>query len=90
MQPSAVGQFLGLKDREPDAKTVWLYRAGLAQAGMVETLFKQGDGYLARQDYIGGANAAIALGMLQLHQICVRAKFVCLFTGLSRRFHKIG
>ena len=43
---------LGLQDRVPDAKTVWLYREGLAQAGMVEALFKQFDGYLARQGYI--------------------------------------
>ncbi len=42
----------GLGDRVPDAKTVWLYREALAQAGMVETLFKQFDGYLARQGYI--------------------------------------
>ena len=27
---------LGLEDRVPDAKTVWLYREALAQAGMVE------------------------------------------------------
>ncbi|WP_099828267.1 IS5 family transposase [Oceaniglobus indicus] len=43
---------LGLEDRVPDAKTVWLYREALAQAGMVETLFKKFDGYLARQGYI--------------------------------------
>lgn len=43
---------LGLEDRVPDAKTVWLYREGLAQAGMVEVLFGQFDGYLARQGYI--------------------------------------
>ena len=30
---------LGLEDRVPDAKTVWLYREGLAQAGLVEELF---------------------------------------------------
>jgi IS5 family transposase len=42
----------GLGDRVPDARTVWLYREALAQAGMVETLFKQFDGYLARQGYI--------------------------------------
>ena len=47
-------RFLGLdlEDRVPDAKTVWLYREGLAQAGMVEALFQQFDGYLARQGYI--------------------------------------
>ena len=43
---------LGLEDRVPDAKTVWLYREALTQAGMVEALFKQFDGYLARQGYI--------------------------------------
>ena len=43
---------LGLEDRVPDAKTVWLYREGLAQEGLVEALFKQFDGYLARQGYI--------------------------------------
>lgn len=43
---------LGLQDRVPDAKTVWLYREALAQAGLVEALFMQFDGYLARQGYI--------------------------------------
>ncbi len=43
---------LGLEGRVPDAKTVWLYREGLAQAGMVEALFRQFDGYLERQGYI--------------------------------------
>ena len=36
----------------PDARTVWLYREGLAQAGVVEALFQQFDGYLARRGYI--------------------------------------
>ena len=40
---------LGLEDRVPDAKIVWLYREGLAQAALVEELFRQIDGYLARQ-----------------------------------------
>jgi len=43
---------LGLEDRVPDAKTVWLYREGLAQAGLVEELFGQFDLHLARQGYI--------------------------------------
>lgn len=43
---------LGLGDRVPDAKTVWLYREALAKAGMVEALFAQFDGHLARQGYI--------------------------------------
>jgi len=43
---------LGLEDRVPDAKTVWLYREALAQAGMVEELFRQFVADLARQGYI--------------------------------------
>jgi transposase, IS5 family len=43
---------LGLADRVPDAKTVWLYREALAQADKVEALFKLFDGHLARQGYI--------------------------------------
>jgi len=36
-----IGRFLGLGlgDRVPDAKTVWLYRDALAQAAKVEELF---------------------------------------------------
>jgi len=43
---------LGLGDRVPDAKTVWLYRDALAQAVKVEELFGLFDGYLARRGYI--------------------------------------
>ena len=43
---------LGLGDRVPDAKTVWLYRDALASAGQVEELFGLFDGHLARQGYI--------------------------------------
>ena len=40
---------LGPADRVPDARTIWIDRAGLAQAGMVEALFGQSDGCLARK-----------------------------------------
>ena len=40
---------LGLEDKVPDAKTVWLYREQLAQAGVIETLFEDFDGYLEQQ-----------------------------------------
>ena len=43
---------LGLEDRVPDAKTVWLYREALAQAGKVEEVFALFDGHLARRGYI--------------------------------------
>jgi hypothetical protein len=42
----------GPEDRVPDARTVWLYRVGLAQAGLVEALVKEFDGCLARQGCI--------------------------------------
>ena len=47
-------RFLGLclEDKVPDAKTVWLYREQLAQAGMIETLFEDFDGYLEKQGYL--------------------------------------
>ncbi|ULB12211.1 IS5 family transposase (plasmid) [Cereibacter azotoformans] len=43
---------LGLEDRVPDAKTVWLYREGLVKAGKVEEVFALFDGYLVRQGYM--------------------------------------
>ena len=44
-------RFLGLDlhQRIPDAKTIWLFRETLAQAGVVERLFQQFDCYLAQQ-----------------------------------------
>lgn len=41
-------RFLGLEfhDSVPDAKTVWHFRERLTEAGLVEKLFKQFDGYL--------------------------------------------
>jgi hypothetical protein len=64
---------LGLWDRVPDAKTVWLYRDALAQAGKVEELFglfdhcPTGDaciadrGHLARQGYIARGGQILGL-----------------------------
>ena len=50
---TTIGRFLGLGlgDRVPDARSAWLYREAQAQAqaGMMEALFKQFDGHLARQ-----------------------------------------
>lgn len=43
---------LGLEDTVPDAKTVWLYREQLAQAGVIERLFDEFDGHLKRQGYL--------------------------------------
>jgi len=40
---------LDLHQRIPDAKTIWVFRETLAQAGVVERLFQQFDQYLAQQ-----------------------------------------
>ena len=46
-------RFLGLalEDKVPDAKTVWLYREQLSQAGVINALFDDFDVYLKTQGY---------------------------------------
>ena len=43
---------LGLEDKVPDAKTVWMYREQLAHAGVIEALFEDFDGHLEKQGYL--------------------------------------
>ncbi len=43
---------LGLEDAVPDAKTLWLYREALANAGAVEDLFDQFDRFLKDKGYL--------------------------------------
>ena len=49
----SVVRFLGLalEDKVPDAKTVWLYREQLSQAGLMDALFEDFDAYLKDQGY---------------------------------------
>ncbi|GLR45675.1 hypothetical protein GCM10007880_61930 [Mesorhizobium amorphae] len=61
---------LGLGDRVPDAKTIWLFREHLTQAGAVDNLFARFDKHLGKAGYLamggqivdahhrGGAQAA--------------------------------
>ena len=64
-------RFLGLtlEDKVPDAKTVWLYREQLSQAGLIEALFEDFDGYLQSQGFraMGGQiiNASIVAVPIQ-------------------------
>jgi IS5 family transposase len=46
-------RFLGLtlSDKVPDAKTIWLFREQLAEAGAVEKLFARFDKHLERSGY---------------------------------------
>lgn len=43
---------LGLSDKVPDARTIWLFREKLSQAGMIGSLFVQFDGLLRASGYI--------------------------------------
>ena len=43
---------LGLSDRVPDARTIWLFREKLTKAGAIELLFKRFDATLRRSGYI--------------------------------------
>ena len=43
---------LGINDRVPDAKTIWLYRDNLTQGGMIEKLFDQLDRQLDKDGII--------------------------------------
>jgi IS5 family transposase len=43
---------LGLEDKVPDAKTVWMYREQLSQAGAIEALFNDFDRFLRDRGYL--------------------------------------
>ena len=43
---------LGLDDKVPDAKTIWLFREHLTQARAVENLFARFDKHLAKSGYL--------------------------------------
>ena len=43
---------LGLSDRVPDAKTIWLFREPLTKAEAVMTLFERFEGMLPEAGYI--------------------------------------
>ena len=43
---------LGLGDKVPDAKTIWLFREHLTQAGAIENLFARFDKHLAKAGYL--------------------------------------
>ena len=63
---------LGLEDKVPDAKTVWLYREQLAQAGVIETLFEDFDGYLEQQGYLAMGGQIIRLIMIRFLQLIIK------------------
>lgn len=44
---------LGLSDKVPDAKTIWLFRESLVRAGAIEPLFACFDEHLSQSGYLG-------------------------------------
>jgi IS5 family transposase len=60
-------RFLGLalEDRVPDAKTVWLYREQLTQAGAVERLFERFDAALRAAGYLAMAGQIVDASVIE-------------------------
>jgi len=52
---------LGLSDRVPDAKTVWLFRERLTQSGAIEGLFNRFDAPLRNAGYLPMSGQAVFL-----------------------------
>ncbi len=59
---------LGLEDLVPDAKTVWLYREHLAQAGVIEALFDAFDGSLKKRGYLAMGGQIIDASIVPVPQ----------------------
>jgi transposase len=61
-------RFLGLSigDKVPDAKTVWLFREQLAQAGLERTLFEQFDAYLRDNGFAAKKGQIVDASIVQV------------------------
>ncbi|CCA90670.1 IS5 family transposase [Novosphingobium sp. PP1Y] len=55
---------LGLSDRVPDAKTIWLFRERLTKAGAISTLFARFDAMLGQAGYIPMSGQVIDASLL--------------------------
>ena len=88
---------LGLEDRVPDAKTIWLLREQLTKAGAVERLFTRFDavlrdaGYLAMGGQIVDASARVRVAIEHVFaaQKC-RLGLVIRSVGLARATARLG
>jgi len=81
---------LGLDDRVPDAKTIWLFRVHLTQARVVENLFARFDKHLAKSGYLamGGqiVDATIVAAPIQINAYLTRPESKL----LSCRFERLA
>lgn len=59
-------RFLGLSlaDRVPDARTIWLFREKLTNAGAIKTLFQRFDAMLREADYIAMAGQIVDASLI--------------------------
>jgi len=79
---------LGLGDRVPDAKTVWLYREALAHAGKVDDLFKLFDGQAVDELLMRGNTASWVWADAAYRSKEIEAKLRA--RGLTSRIHRKG
>jgi IS5 family transposase len=59
---------LALEDRVPDAKTIWLYREQLTQAGAVERLFERFNAALRAAGYLAMAGQIVDATVNEAHR----------------------
>jgi IS5 family transposase len=57
---------LGIHERGPDAKTIWLFRVRLANAGLVEVLFKLIDRQLSKDGIIMNAGKLVVASFVEV------------------------
>ncbi len=56
---------LGLSDKIPDAKTIWLFRESLVRAGAIENLIARFDKHLSRSGYLARGGQIIDATIIQ-------------------------
>jgi len=56
---------LGLSDKVPDAKTIWLFRECLVRAGAIDNLFARFDKHLSRSGYLAKGGQIIDATIIQ-------------------------
>ena len=56
---------LGLSDKVPDAKMIWLFREGLVRAGAIDNLFARFDKYLSRSGYLAKGGQIVDATIIQ-------------------------
>jgi IS5 family transposase len=82
---------LGLEDRVPDARTIWLFREKLTTAGAIKRLFEQFDAMLRRARYIAMSGqivdaslvAAIPWGPKKIDRARTGAEVLSKLCGIS-------